>query len=77
MSTTHQLLLIAAMVVTQGVAMGLPYWMGRLAGQALRDGLQEKIDLLQCELQAANERGLLLCVRSTTYQAQDNGGNHV
>lgn len=77
MTTTHQILVMAAMFVIQAVAMGLPYWIGRQAGNAVRDELQARVELLQHDLRAANESVLSLHVRVGACKPDEIGGNHV
>ena len=77
MTTTQQILVMAAMFVIQAVAMGLPYWIGRQAGKAVRDELQARVDLLQHDLRTANESVLSLHVRVGACKPDEIGGNHV
>jgi len=77
MTTTQQILVMAAMFVIQAVAMGLPYWIGRQAGKAVRDELQARVNLLQHDLRTANESVLSLHVRVGACKPDEIGGNHV
>ena len=77
MTTTQQILVMAAMFVIQAVAIGLPYWIGRQAGKAVRDELQARVNLLQHDLRTANESVLSLHVRVGACKPDEIGGNHV
>lgn len=76
MTTSQQIMLLAALGIMQAIAMGLPYWIGFQAGQASKALLLEQIQLLKSELKEANELALSLHVRLRTCASGDTGGNH-
>ena len=76
MTTSQQVLLLAALGVMQAIAMGLPYWIGFQAGRASKALLLEQIQLLKFELKEANGQMLALHARLRVCVPGDNGGNH-